>query len=192
MGQSKSKQKLSKDDIRLLQNQTTFTKFQIKEWYKGFMRDCPDGNLSREKFINVYSSFFPEGNAQHFCDHVFRTFDVDNSGHIDFKEFLMAINITSSDDPRKKLEWAFLMYDIDGNGEISREEMSEIINSIYNMIGSKKITQTAEERTAEIFEKMDSNNDNVLTKYEFIEGCLNDPCLYAMLTSDDINEDDDD
>lgn len=29
--------------------------------------------------------FFPSGNAEEFCDHVFRTFDMDKNGYIDFK-----------------------------------------------------------------------------------------------------------
>jgi len=90
-------------------------------------RDCPNGQLTREKFLEVYSSFFPQGNADKFCEHVFRTFDSDNSGKIDFKEFLQAINITSSGKPEQKLEWAFNMYDVNGDGTIEPSEMSEII-----------------------------------------------------------------
>ena len=97
-----------------------------------FQRDCPDGLLSKNKFLEVYSTFFPTGNPDKFCNHVFRSFDGDNSGKIDFKEFLLAINITSGGDPKSKLDWAFTMYDIDGNGTIEKNEMVEIIGvSIY-------------------------------------------------------------
>jgi len=58
---------------------------------------------------------------------VFRTFDSDNSGKIDFKEFLLAINITSAGKPEQKLEWAFQMYDVNGDGTIEPKEMTEII-----------------------------------------------------------------
>src|SRR6218665_52279 len=92
-----------------------------------FQRDCPNGQLTRDKFLEVYSSFFPQGNADKFCEHVFRTFDSDNSGKIDFKEFLQAINITSSGRPEQKLEWAFNMYDVNGDGTIEPHEMAEII-----------------------------------------------------------------
>ncbi|KAK2151555.1 hypothetical protein LSH36_359g02030 [Paralvinella palmiformis] len=151
-------------------------------------RDCPNGQLSRKKFLEVYSSFFPQGNAEKFCEHVFRTFDSDNSGKIDFKEFLLAINITSAGKPEQKLEWAFAMYDVNGDGTIEPTEMIEIIQAIYNMVGPALAVNDAEDtpakRTQEIFSKMDENKDGVLSKPEFIKGCMSDEFLYQMLTAD--------
>ena len=113
-------------------------------------RDCPNGQLTRDKFLEVYSSFFPQGNADKFCEHVFRTFDSDNSGKIDFKEFLQAINITSSGKPEQKLEWAFQMYDVNGDGTIEPSEMAEIIGvSIHTR--SSVLSSTPEGRSAARF-----------------------------------------
>ena len=39
--------------------------------------------------------------------HLFRIFDRDNSGSIDFSEFVMATDITSSGSPEEKLRWTF-------------------------------------------------------------------------------------
>ncbi len=75
--------------------------------YNGFMADCPTGRLTPQSFTRVYSKCFPTGNAGDFCRHVFRTFDTDRNGYIDFKEFLMAVNITSEGKPEEKLKWAF-------------------------------------------------------------------------------------
>lgn len=185
IGNSKCK-KLTKEDYEFLLNNTNFNKKQIKQWYKGFMRDCPSGQLTRTKFLEVYSSFFPEGNAEKFCEHVFRTFDQDNSNKIDFKEFLLAINITSAGKPEEKLQWAFQMYDINDDGTIDKSEMVEIITAIYSMVGYSMNSQTddtPEKRTQEIFGKMDENNDGVLSKEEFIKGCMADHFLYQMLTA---------
>lgn len=48
-------------------------------------QDCPNGRLTPAKFVDMYKMFFPSGNAEEFCDHVFRTFDMDKNGYIDFK-----------------------------------------------------------------------------------------------------------
>jgi Ca2+-binding EF-hand superfamily protein len=69
--------------------------------------DCPNGKLSPAMFIEMYRMFFPGGDPRRFCENVFRTFDSDRSGHIDFKEFLLAIDVTSAGSPREKLLWAF-------------------------------------------------------------------------------------
>ena len=75
----------------------------------------------------MYKSFFPSGGGEKFCEHMFRGFDSDRSGIIDFKKFLIAINITRNGSPEDKLHWAFRMYDIDGSGTIEEKEMMKII-----------------------------------------------------------------
>ena len=102
-----SQDRLSKEDIEFLTYHTHYTEDTIVEWYKGFKQDCPDGHLTREAFMKIYSKCFTGGSAQDFCDHVFRTFDSDKNGFIDFKEFLLAIDVTSSGTPEQKLNWAF-------------------------------------------------------------------------------------
>ena len=40
-------------------------------------------------------------------NHLFRIFDRDNSGTIDFSEFVLATDITTSGEPEEKLRWTF-------------------------------------------------------------------------------------
>ncbi|CAH8613044.1 unnamed protein product [Schistosoma curassoni] len=183
-----SRKKLPKEDLEFLRTNTNFTKKQIKQWYRGFIRDCPSGQLSKKKFIEVYSGFFPDGDAEEFCTHVFRTFDKDNSGKIDFKEFLLAINITSGGKPEEKLEWAFQMYDINGNGTIEKHEMVEIIKTFsqvtkanqYKTISVDKQTQ---KRDVNSFKKIFRFISYLIliTKYNVIPtSCQYDSVLSVM------------
>ena len=108
MGAKASKKRgLSKDDLEYLTANTNYSVDTITAWYRGFKEDCPDGKLTPDSFMHIYGSSFLTGNAKEFCDHVFRTFDKDNNGFIDFKEFLLAIHVTSSGTPEDKLNWAF-------------------------------------------------------------------------------------
>merc|ERR1719290_595858 len=170
MGASGSKDRLSKGDMEFLMMNTRYDEKTIQEWHRGFMSDCPDGRLNTTAFMKIYSKCFPSGNANEFCDHVFRTFDTDKNGSIDFKEFLLAIDVTSSGSPEEKLNWAFSMYDVDGNGWIDLVEMTKIVKSIYKMSGLKQTAavvgdqQSAEDRAEGIFNKMDANSDGKVTR----------------------------
>ena len=107
MGNRSGKERLSSADLEFLKANTSYDEDSIHDWYQGFLVYCPGGKLSPSAFIKIYSKCFPGGNSAEFCDHVFRAFDSDKNGFVDFKEFLLAIDVTSSGSPEQKLDWAF-------------------------------------------------------------------------------------
>lgn len=58
-----------------------------------------------------------------------------------------------------------------------------ILQAIYLMTDYKPTEEgeMPEVRTKEIFNRMDTNGDGVLSKDEFIRGCLGDQRLYKLL-----------
>lgn len=185
MGVSASRgAELTEEDIEFLKNHTKFEEKTIRDWYEGFKEDCPSGKVTKNKFIEMYKMFFKSGDPDKFCEHIFRTFDIDGNGSVDFKEFLLAIGVTSNGSVEDRLKWAFRMYDINGDGLIQIPEMKKIVQALYDMIGpsiEELPIENAEVRTKAIFNKMDSNKDGKLTREEFISACMEDQHLMELL-----------
>ncbi|CAG0920702.1 unnamed protein product [Notodromas monacha] len=169
-------------DLDFLMRATSFPEETIVEWYNFFILQCPSGQMNKEQFVIIYELLFPKSNAKDFCNHCFKTFDRDNSGYIDYSEFLQALNLYTSQSVDDKLAWTFQFYDVDGNGRIEREELEMAIEMMMTMRGETgEAGETAQQIADRIFRNMDVNNDGYLSEEEFMQGCMTDKKLFQLL-----------
>ncbi|KAF9310232.1 Neuronal calcium sensor 1 [Podila horticola] len=168
-------------------NNTTYSLLRDLPFrYKGFIKDCPSGELDKPEFQKIYKQFFPFGDPSTFADYVFNVFDSNKNGKIEFKEFIVALSVTSRGNLEDKLQWAFQLYDIDNDQTITYDEMLSIVDAIYKMVGTMvKLPpdeDTPEKRVSKIFSLMDKDKDGRLTFDEFKEGSMKDPTIVQALS----------
>ncbi|XP_059613693.1 Kv channel-interacting protein 4-like [Phlebotomus argentipes] len=173
------------DSLSALCRATRFSEAEIKRIYRGFKAECPTGVVREDTFKVIYSQFFPQGaNSGQYAHYVFNTLDQDRSGIVSFEEFVQGLSILSRGTLEEKLRWTFSLYDINGDGFITREEMTDIATAIYDLVGHLPIDPTAtpeedriKEKVDRIFQKMDANGDGVVTLEEFLDCCRNDEAI---------------
>ncbi|MBN3288687.1 RECO protein, partial [Polyodon spathula] len=157
MGNRKSSA-LSKELLEDLKLNTKYSEEELSAWYLSFQKECPRGQITVEQFQSIYASFFPDADPKAYAQHVFRSFDTNNDGTLDFKEYIIALHLTSSGKTVQKFEWAFSLYDVDGNGTICKTEVLEIVKAIFKMINEDdqedlpEDENTPEKRTDKIWD----------------------------------------
>nr|XP_060643257.1 calsenilin isoform X2 [Anolis sagrei ordinatus] len=161
-----------------LQLVTKFSKKELQSLYRGFKNECPSGLVDEETFKLIYAQFFPQGDATMYAHFLFNAFDVDRNGAIRFEDFVVGLSILLRGTVHEKLSWAFNLYDINKDGYITKEEMLAIMKSIYDMMGRYTYPILRDdapiEHVEKFFQKMDKNQDGVVTIEEFLETCQKD------------------
>ncbi|XP_058129898.1 Kv channel-interacting protein 4-like [Anopheles ziemanni] len=174
------------ESIAALCEATRFTEAEIKRIYRGFKAECPAGIIREETFKFIYSQFFPQGaNTGLYAHYVFNTLDKEHTGILSFENFVQGLSILSRGTLEEKLCWTFSLYDINHDGKITREEMTDIVTAIYELMGARDDGGTDEvnikSKVDNIFQKMDTNGDGVITIEEFLDCCRKDQLISSSM-----------
>lgn len=123
MGQNASQ--LSQDEIDAMKVMSNFTEKELKRLHRRFKKLDKDGSgtLTIDEFTSI-----PELAVNPLLERVISIFDTNKDHEIEFQEFISALS-TFSDKGNKegKLEFAFKVYDIDGDGFISNGELFQVL-----------------------------------------------------------------
>lgn len=173
--------KLQPEILDDLHRCSDFSKEEILEKHKTFLSRHPSGHLQMEEFKEMYRNLVTHGDPSDFSEYVFRAFDTNGDGVLDFREFFIGLYITSRGTKEQKLKMAFKVYDLDGDGFITCDELHKVMESfhkVFYVLYMPDLQRISSQR----FRKLDLNDDGRISPEEFMEIAKNDSVVLSLLT----------
>jgi neurocalcin delta len=170
--------------VEELEEATSFTYSEINDLYRQFRHDCPDQQMTVAQFKRLYRDTFPGGNSDEFAERVFKTYDTERRGFIDFKQFVTTLNAQLKGSFEDKLKWLFGLYDVDASGLITSEDILHMVNALHELT-----TDTTDEDdnlgineiVDHIMKQADLNKDGQISMQDFLTSSLNSKTLASLL-----------
>jgi len=164
---------LREEDIQALIKTSGLDEEHVRDDFDKFVEEHPDGKMKPKDFRDMMAKAMPKKDAGKMEKHVFRIYDTNNDGSIDFTEFMLIYHIMSEGTPEEVLGKIFRLFDINGDGTISKKEMARLIKDMYGLIKSEDPEAKSQTEIAnQAFAEMDADGDGMITLPEFISACL--------------------
>merc|ERR1712156_457822 len=174
---------LTNEDFEFIAKNTALTKVQVESRYQNFLKLHPDGRISRKSFHSMMKECYPGADTEKLERHIFRMYDTNKDGHIDFREFMIVLYIMSNGTPQENLKQIFRVFDINNDGFISLKELQRIVKDLFHLINEENADEASQELLAQsAFNEMDENHDGQVSEEEFIEACMSQKKFSTMLT----------
>ena len=117
-----------------------------------------DGKLSKEELMEAYQISMGYEAALEEVENIMQQVDINNSGYIDYSEFLMASSRKEVLLTKANLDNAFRTFDTDGSGKITAFELKELLGA------SGEVSDPVWE---ELIKEVDQNGDGEIDILEF-------------------------
>lgn len=133
----------------------------VKSAYKRFQESDTDGSdlIEYGEFCHILGV-----DAAPAVEKLFQLFDGDKSGHVDVKEFMIGLSNFTGASKEEKLKFAFSVYDEDGNGAITKDELMKILKSNHMASNVDEVRRKADV----IMKQADQDGNGVITFDEFV------------------------
>ena len=89
MGSSNGKPVLRSEDVAQLSTSSGLDEAQVKLAFDNFIAEHPNGKMRSKDFREMMQKALPGKDAEKMEKHVFRIYDANNDGYIDFTEFML-------------------------------------------------------------------------------------------------------
>jgi Ca2+-binding EF-hand superfamily protein len=182
MGSKNGKPVLRDEDISALSKSSGLDEAQVRESFDAFVSEHPNGKMKPKDFREMMATAVPTKDAAKLEKHVFRIYDANNDGVIDFTEFMLIFFIMSEGAPEEVLTKIFRVFDVNSDGTISKKEMKKLIKDMYGLLKSEDPNIAAKKLVAKTaFAEMDKDKDGKVSREEFVSACMGQQEISKML-----------
>merc|ERR1711970_1408435 len=182
MGSKNGKPVLREEDIAALSKSSGLGEAQVKEAFDAFIAEHPNGKMKPKDFREMMSKALPKKDASKMEKRVFRIYDANNDGYIDFTEFMLIFFIMSDGSPEEVLTKIFRVFDVNSDGTITQKEMTKLIKDMYGLLKSEDPNLAAKDLVSKsAFAEMDKDQDGKVTTAEFTSACMGQDEFSKML-----------
>jgi len=184
MGSKNGKPVLREEDAVALSHSSGMTKEEVRDAFNAFVAEHPNGKMKPKDFREIMSSALPKEDASKMEKHVFRIYDTNNDGYVDFVEFMIVFFILSDGAPEDVLTKIFRLFDVNSDGKITKKELTRLVKDMYGLLKRDDPNVNAVDLIAKsAFAEMDKNEDGKVTTEEFIAACLGEKDFSRMLAN---------
>jgi calmodulin len=155
-------------DEQLAQEWPYLTRKQVLDFQEAFALFDRDGSgsITSTELGDVMKSLGQKPSEQEL-NNIVSEIDADGNGEIDFPEFLtMMLRKMNEGNPEKELLDVFMVFDLDGSGTISPDEL----RAAMRVIGEK----LSEQEVEDAIRLADSSGDGEVDYQEFVQFVLQD------------------
>jgi len=180
----RQKPELSAEDTNYLIWNTSMGKEKLEDQYQNFLSNHTTGQMSKKSFKKMMKESYPDANTKKLSNHVFRMYDTNGDGLVDFKEFIIALDIFTNGSPEQNLKQIFKVLDINNDGKIHIMELIEVVRDIFNLAKERNPNSRENWDTlaGAAFAEMDVNTDGEITEEEFITACMKQKKFSTTIT----------
>lgn len=134
-------------------------KEELAKVFKAFDKNG-DGKLSMEEVKQGYLDHYGKIISDEEVEQMFNAVDSDKSGFIDYTEFIVATVNSDEFNSNEFLQAAFKLFDKDGSGSISADEIKAVLGFGQNV---------DEAAMGTIMKQVDANGDGDISFDEFVQ-----------------------
>ncbi|KAG8225821.1 hypothetical protein J437_LFUL005628 [Ladona fulva] len=167
--------------LEQLKKKTKFSENELLTLTVLFYKINEIGPINRRLFRVILHNCLDITDAT-LLDRIFIAVDTSSDNFIDMSEFICGLSIFLRGSLKEKIEYCFSVFDVVGEGRISRDQMNQLLkNCIVHTSSSEEAEESAKDLVDHLLKHSDKDNDGRMSLEDFSSIVTVEPLLLEAL-----------